>query len=181
MPRRASPFGPITSGAVCVLLAAAAPGYVSSAQAECIVQPNQQAPDGAHWSLHFDHAKNRRCWILVDASGHDLSTPQQPAASGGLSSFQSFLGNFTGATPAPQPQEAPASTPAVAPPPRKPPSHGVQPHVASANRMNHPARSEPKPDAHPAGHDMSPGERDALFEEFLRWHESQKITGAGPK
>jgi hypothetical protein len=176
MPRRASPFGPITSGAVCVLLAAAAPGYISPAQAECIAQPNQQAPDGAHWSLHFDHAKNRRCWILVDASGHDLSTPQ-PAASGGLSSFQSFLGNITGAAPA-QPQEAP-STPAAAPAPRKP--RAVQPHVASANRTNHPARAEPKSDAHPAGHDMSPGERDALFEEFLRWRESQKMTGANPK
>jgi len=28
---------------------------------------------------------------------------------------------------------------------------------------------------------MKPGDRDALFEEFLRWHESQKITGAGPR
>jgi hypothetical protein len=36
-----------------------------------------------------------------------------------------------------------------------------------------------KSDAHPAGRDMTPEERDALFEEFLRWHESQQ--GTGPK
>lgn len=177
MPRRASPFGPIMSGAVCVLLATAADGLVSSAQAECILQPNEQAPEGAHWSLHFDQAKNRRCWILVDGAGHDLSTPQ-PAESSGLSTLQSFWNNLTGGGPAPQQQEAPASAPAAAaaPPPRKPP-----PHVVNVNRADHPARAEPKADAHPAKREISEGERDALFEQFLRWHESQKITGASPK
>jgi hypothetical protein len=168
---RASSFGPILAGVVCVLLAAVAPGLVSSAQAECILQPNQQAPDGAHWSLHFDRDKNRRCWILVDAAGHDLSTPQQqPTVSSGLSSLQSFFGNLTGSQPAAS-QEAPASSAAAAP--------TRKPQVVNVNRA---ARTEQKADAHPAKHDMTPGERDALFEEFLRWHESQKITGtANPR
>lgn len=164
MSRRARLSGPMKSGVVCVLLAAAAGGLVSPARAECILQPNQQAPEGAHWSLHYDHDKNRRCWILVDGAGHDLSAPQQePAASSGLSSLQSFFGNLTGGGSSPQQEATPAT------PPRKP-----QP-VA---RVDRPVRTEPKSEAHPAGLDMTSGQRDALFEEFLRWRESQQITGA---
>jgi hypothetical protein len=161
-------------GIVCVLLAAAAPGFVSSAQAECITQPNQQAPDGAHWSLHFDRAKNRRCWILVDSAGRDLSAPEsQPAASTGLSSLQSFLGNLTGSPPA-QPPETPA-TPAAAPP-RKPQPQVAQPRSGNVNGADRRVRTEQKANA---DDEMTRGERDALFEEFLRWRESQKNTGPG--
>jgi hypothetical protein len=162
MPRRVSSFSPITPGIVCVLLAAA-PGFVSSVQAECITQPNQQAPDGAHWSLHFDSVKNRRCWVLVDSAGRNLSAPEPPpAGSNGLSSFQSFLSNLTG-----RPSSQAPETAAV--PPRKP-----QPHVARARVVNGAAGTEQKADAK---RDMTRGERDELFEEFLRWRESQKITG----
>jgi hypothetical protein len=178
MLRRASSSGPVMSGVVCVLIAAAAPGFVSSAQAECIVQPNQQAPEGAHWSLHTDRATNRRCWILMDSAGRDLSTAQpQPAPSSGLSSLQSFLGNFTGGPPAPPPQEQAPASPAATPP-RKPQPHAVQPRVANAGKADHRARTEQKADARPARQEMTPGARDALFEEFLRWHENQKITGS---
>jgi hypothetical protein len=158
------------SGVVCVLLAIVATGFDSSAYAACILQPNQQAPEGAHWSLHTDSVTNRRCWILVDSSGRDISTPQEQSA---VSSLQSFLSKLTGSPPAPTSQEAPASP--AANPPRKP-----QPHVATVNRAaDQPVRTEQKSETHPARHEMTPGERDALFEEFLRWHESQQITGAG--
>jgi hypothetical protein len=173
MPRRARSFGPIMPGAVCVLLAAAAPGFVSSAQAECITQPNRQAPDGAHWSLHSDPVKNRRCWILVDSAGRDLSAPEpQSAASAALSSVQSFLG-LTGG-PSAQPPETPAS-PAAAPP-RKPQAPVVR-RSGNVNGAVSPVRTEQKANAQPAEDEMKRGDRDALFEEFLRWRESQKITG----
>jgi hypothetical protein len=180
MPRRASSFSPILPGVVCVLLAAAAPGLVSSAQAECITQPNQQAPDGAHWSLHFDPVKNRRCWVLVDsASGEPPAPEPQPAAPSGLSSLQSFLSNITG-SPSAQPLEAPASPTAA--PPRKLQPRVARPSVANVNGTDHPVRTEQKADAQPARHEMTRGERDALFEEFLRWRESKKVTGpANPR
>jgi hypothetical protein len=180
MPRRASSFSPILPGVVCVLLAAAAPGLVSSAQAECITQPNQQAPDGAHWSLHFDPVKNRRCWVLVDSASGDPPAPEpQPAAPSGLSSLQSFLSNITG-SPSAQPPEAPASPTAA--PPRKLQPRVARPSVANVNGTDHPVRTEQKADAQPARHEMTRGERDALFEEFLRWRESKKVTGpANPR
>jgi hypothetical protein len=176
MPRRAHPSGPMMSGVVCALLATVAVGMDSPAQAECIAQLNQQAPEGAHWSLHSDRAKNRRCWILVDAAGHDISTPRaQPNTSPALSTFQTFIGNFTGGGPPSAPaQEAPAASasPAAAPPPRRPPAH-----VASPNRAERPVRTEQREKGDPAGHELTEPEREALFEEFLRWHESQQIIG----
>jgi hypothetical protein len=174
MPRCAHSSRPITSGVVCALLAIVAVGMDSPAQAECIAQPNQQAPEGAHWSLHSDRAKNHRCWILVDAAGHDLSTPQaQPTTSPALSTFQTFIGNFTGGgPPSAAAQEAPAASPASAPPPRRSPAR-----VASPNRAERPVRTEQREKGDPAGHELTEPEREALFEEFLRWHESQQIIG----
>jgi hypothetical protein len=173
MPRRASSFGPIISGFVCVLLAAATPGFVGLARAECIAQPNQQAPDGAHWSLQFDRAKNRRCWVLVDSAGQDLSAPEpRSAASTGLSQFQSFISNLTGSPPAQSPETSASAAAAQPPKPRV-----ARPRVASANGA---PRTEQKADAQPAKQEMTREERDALFEEFLRW-KSQNITPANPR
>jgi hypothetical protein len=176
MPRRAHSSGSTMFGVVCALLATVAVGIDSPAQAECIAQPNQQAPEGAHWSLHYDRAKNRRCWILVDATGHDISTPPaQPDTSPALSAFQTFIGNFTGGPPSPPAQEAAAASPATATQqPRRPPAR-----VASPNRAERAVRTEQREtgDAQAGKRELTEPEREALFEEFLRWHESQQIMG----
>src|SRR5215475_12498929 len=131
MPRCAPSFGLVMSGVACILLAAVAAGVDSPARADCIVQPGQPVPEGAHWSLHYDRAKNRRCWILVDAAGHDLSVAQPQATTAPvISPFQAILGNFTGAGSPPPAQEAPA---AVAPAPA-PPQVRRTPARVSANR-----------------------------------------------
>ncbi len=169
MPRYANRFGLTKYGVVCVLLSTVAVCFDTPARAECITLLNQQAPEGTHWSLHYDRVKNRRCWILVDATGHDVSTPQeQPAGSSTLSSIQTFFTNLTGVQSAPEPQEALPSAAS----PRKP-----QARLANASRPNHPVRPEQKGGAPAAQHELTQPERDALFEEFLRWHESQQIIG----
>jgi hypothetical protein len=181
MPRRANSFGPLTSGVACILLAAVAAGSSSPAQADCITQPNEQAPDGTHWSLHLDHVKNRRCWILVDSAGREISTAPEEAPPSTLSSLQSFLSNLTGTNfatgspppapppPPPPPQETPAASPTVV---HRPPAQ-----VATTTKPG-PVHPEQKGEAHPVKHELTDPERDALFEEFLRWHESQQMTGA---
>jgi hypothetical protein len=158
-----------------VLTAAVAPG--AQAQAACLTQPNRQAPEGMHWSLHYDRGKNQRCWVLVDGTGAAPQPQAQPAASSGLSTLQAIFGNFTAVQLAPG-QAAPTAP--AANPARKP----AAPRIANAGKPEHPAvRTDPKgdpkaePKADPASHQMSQPERDKLFEEFLRWHESQKITG----
>jgi hypothetical protein len=172
---RAPSFGPAMSGVVCALLATVAVGIDSPAQADCVVQPNQQAREGAHWSLHTDRAKNRRCWVLVDATGHDISTEQaQSVAAPSPSVLQTILGNFTGAgSSSPPAQEAPAA--AVAP--ASPPLRRLPAHVVNANRperIRTEQRAEPRDKG---GHELTEPEREALFEEFLRWHESQQMMG----
>jgi hypothetical protein len=179
MPRRAPSFGPVMSGVVCALLAGVAVSTGSPAQADCIVQPGQPVPEGAHWSLHFDRVKNRRCWILVDAAGRDLSAPQPqaPASAPTMSTFQAILGNFTGAGPPPPAQEAPA---AVSPAPAAPPQSRRPPARVSANRPEHvrtEQRAEPRDKGDAAKHELTDPEREALFEEFLRWHENQQMIG----
>jgi hypothetical protein len=163
------------SGVVCALLATVAVSIDSPAQAECIAQPNQQAPEGAHWSLHYDRSNNRRCWILVDATGHDISTLQaQPNTTSALSSFRTFLGKFTGGPPSPPAQEAPA---AASPPPAQPRRPPV--HVASPSRAERAVRMEQreKGDSHAGKREFTEPEREALFEEFQRWHEGQQMIG----
>jgi hypothetical protein len=174
------PARPWISGAVGMLLAAATAGADSrpaqAQAADCITEPNVQAPDGTHWISHMEINYYRRCWVLVDAAGREVvaPVPAQPASPSG-SAWQSFLGNVTGAG-TPQPQAAPASPAAASP--RRP--HTPQPdgphRVVTASK---PARSEPpKSEVRPVKPDMSRPDSNALFEEFLRWHESQKITGA---
>jgi hypothetical protein len=177
--RRAGSFGRLKSGAAGVhaiaLMAVVTAAVSAPARAACITQPNRLAPEGAHWSLHNDRDKNQRCWVLVDASGHDISAPRpqaQPAASSGLSSLQAFIDNITSA--ASQPQQAQA---APANPPRKP----AAPRVAHAGRTEHPAvRPEPKGEPRPVRQELDEPDRDKLFQEFLRWRENQKSTQNPP-
>jgi hypothetical protein len=144
-------------------MTAAIVAFDGPARADCMVQPNQQAPDGTHWSLHFDQATNRRCWILVDGAGREVSA--QP----GTTVFQSFISSITGQQQQ-QPQEAPPASPAASPP-----------RPQTLHRTPRPPAVRPESEATATKHGMSQPERDALFEEFLRWHESRKITGADKK
>ncbi len=32
--------------------------------ADCIAEPNRDAPPGQHWYYHLDHANDRKCWYL---------------------------------------------------------------------------------------------------------------------
>jgi hypothetical protein len=178
MPQSACSSG-ILSGAICVMLAAAAAGLGSPAHAECVTQLTQQAPEGAHWGLYRDRVTNQRCWILVDASGRELSPPapqaQQPPTTAKPAEFQSFLGSFTGGgPPPPPPQPQVTAAPAAAPPPRRPRHVNVHHRPAGPHPAGQEAGRETRQETR---REMSQTDRDALFEEFLRWHESQKITG----
>jgi hypothetical protein len=144
------------------------------AQAACVPQPNLQAPEGTHWGLYYYRAESRYCWLLVDAAGHEVTVaPAPPAAATPEppSALQTLFGSFTGGLPPPPPpalpQEPPVAVSPVAPPAR----------LVHANKPGHPVRSGQKGETQPEKHEMTPEERQALFSEFLRWHEGQRITG----
>jgi hypothetical protein len=168
------------SGAVGMLLVAAAAGadsHPAQAQtADCVREPTVQAPDGTHWVGHWEINYYRRCWVLVDAAGREVAAPvpAQPA-NPPQSAWQPSLGNFTGASTS-QPQAAQAS-PVAASPRRPHTSQRDGPHpVATPSK---PAHSEPpKSEVHAVKPDKRQLDREALYAEFLRWHESQKLIGA---
>src|SRR5260370_41299145 len=109
MPERANSFAPTIPGVFSVLVATIGVPFSSPARADsaCLEQPSQPAAEGTRWSLHYDRAKGRKCWILVGAStnGHDAAAAQaQPNAAptpGPVESLSSqiasLLGNLTGA------------------------------------------------------------------------------------
>jgi hypothetical protein len=135
-----------------------------------------------HWSLHYDHVKGRKCWVLVDAStnGHDAATAQAqrnaaptPGPVEQLSSqIASLFGNLTGASANVTPQaNAPQTTPAGGP--RKP-----QGNAANAGKADNGVRADQRSAGEGNGTKrVSPAltqlEREALFEEFLRWQRNE--------
>jgi hypothetical protein len=186
MPERANSFAPTIPGVFAVLVATVTFHFCGPVRADsaCLEQPTQPAAEGTRWSAHYDRAKGRKCWILVDAStnGHDSSQVQPNAASTSAavealsSQIASLLGTLTGASANVTPQAGAAGVP------RKP-----QGNAANASKADSSIRAEQKSvgDGHAAKRvslGLTQPEREALFEEFLRWQESQDITGAlGPR
>jgi hypothetical protein len=162
-------------GVFAVLVATIAVHFCAPVRADsaCLEQPNQPAAEGTRWSAHYDRAKGRKCWILVDAStsGHDAPQAQPNAAStsGPVETFSSqiasLLGNLTGASANTTPQAGAAGAP------RK-----LQGNVANAGKTDNGARADQKGDGHAlkrANPALTPVEREALFEEFLRWQQNE--------
>jgi hypothetical protein len=173
MPERANSFAPTIPGVFAVLVATIAVPFCGPVQADsaCLEQPTQPAAEGTRWSAHYDRAKGRRCWILVDAStnGHDAPQAQPSVASAAVetlsSQIASLLGNLTGASANVTPPAGAASVP------RKP-----QGNAANASKTDNGVRIDQRGDGHavkrvnPA---LTQPEREALFEEFLRWQENK--------
>jgi hypothetical protein len=193
MPERVNSSASIIPCVSFLLVAMIAVHFLSPVRAEsaCIEQPSQPAPDGTHWSVHYDRAKGRKCWFLADAKGRDVTASQAqpsavptPAPADSLSSqIASLLGSLTGAAESalPQANASQGDAPQLRPPrgPRKPRSNG-----ANDARADNGVQAEQKGagEGRAVKHVSSPltePEREALFEEFLRWREIQQTMG-GP-
>jgi hypothetical protein len=173
MPERAYSFAPTIPGVFSVFVTAMAVHFCSPVRADsaCLDQPSQPAAEGTRWSAHYDRTKGRKCWVLVDAStsGRDAAAPQaQPNAASisapveTLSSqIASLLGNLTGASANVTPQ---ATAPQAGAPgaPRKP--------QGNAARTDQRAEGHAVKRVNPA---LTQPEREALFEEFLRWQRNE--------
>jgi hypothetical protein len=44
--------------------AALAIGSSPAVAADCLTEPNRDAPSGQHWYYHLDHGTDRKCWYL---------------------------------------------------------------------------------------------------------------------
>jgi hypothetical protein len=185
MPERANSFAPTIPGVFSVLVATIAIHFCSPVRADsaCLEQPSQPAAEGTRWSAHYDRAKGRKCWILVDAStnGHDAPQAQPnaaPSASAAVETLSSqiawLLGNLTGASANVTPQSTvpQAGSAGV---PRKP-----QSNAANASKAENGVRTDQRGEGHAVKHvnsALTQPEREALFEEFLRWQQNKDTLG----
>jgi hypothetical protein len=192
MPERVNSFASIIPGVSFVFIATLAVHFVSPVRAEsaCIEEPGQRAAEGTHWIAHYDRAKGRKCWVLVDANGRDVTAaPARPSAQptpspvDSLSSqIASLLGSLTGAGEAAAPQvnapqgDAPQTGPLRVP--RKPRGSG-----GNAGKGDNGGRAEEKGAGEGramkrVASPLTEPEREELFEEFLRWREIQRTISA---
>jgi hypothetical protein len=163
------------------------------AAGDCLERPDRAASPRGHWYYHTDRDINRKCWYLMGAAANATApavaappaSPYDPISQ--QPSFSSFFSTLaTGFTP--------ASVPASPPDPRNRDARGVpivQPDQAArdaaqparqrrvdakpATKPSRQASAHPgkEPADEPRSKPLSPAERDALFQEYLRWREEQ--------
>jgi hypothetical protein len=174
-----------------LLVAASMLGTNQAARAadDCLTGPNRQPGPGGHWYFHLDRATDRKCWYLVEATARAPAAetvqpqPAEPQPQPAFGSLFSSLG-FTGST-TPDPN---TSDPRILQPTRADDARsddgvpGRQPRivrrpVAEASLTPKPRRPAPARPPAPHADDQAaapkPDERDALFQEFLKWRQRQ--------
>jgi hypothetical protein len=159
------------------------------AAGDCFAAPTRPPGPGGHWYFRLDRAKNRNCWYLVepDVRRPTAEAPQPPAepAAQPFGSLFSLMGLSSPATgPQPDPANNPGRIGETARPddPRNDgATQGSRPRMTrhpDAQAALTPKPRRPPPARPPADHaDEQPAssperaERDALFQEFLRWRD----------
>jgi hypothetical protein len=166
----------------------------AGATEECLTAPNRAPGPGGHWYFHFDRNQDRKCWYLTapapqpaaeEAPASPLAptvttapAPNPPPSFGSI--FSSWTAGFSSAPAAPPPDTANATAPARpddAAAPRQPRavhrSDSQQAALTPKPRRPPPARA-PVAHADDGGTaSLTEAERDALFQEFLRWRGRQ--------
>jgi hypothetical protein len=69
---RVVPCVPVISA---VMTSAALAIGTSPVAADCLTEPNRDAPAGLHWYYHLDHANDRKCWYLHAVATGPAETP----------------------------------------------------------------------------------------------------------
>jgi hypothetical protein len=188
MPKRVISCVPIGLLATVIVLGT---NYATLAADDCLVGPNRPPAQGGHWYYRVDRANNnRKCWYLVEpgaqmpvAEAPELQPQQPPGAPPQPtlgSFFSSLTAGFPGSTPGaqgdPTTGDARIMQPARADDPRNgQPGPNRPPRIALASKQHRPVHLRPpvEPTEEQPAASLNQAERDALFEEFLRWKERQ--------
>jgi hypothetical protein len=162
------------------LAAVIALGISCSARAGsgCIQQPNQQPAEGSHWYYHLDRANSRKCWYL-GPEGSRLPGAEAPQGQSGAvptptfsSLFSSLFGGAAAATTT-APQDTSMREPRII---QANPSKILK--VDDIVQKGQPSLPEERAEPRYTP-PLKRAQREALFQKFLQWHESQRITGGG--
>ncbi len=167
--------------------------YATLAGDDCLAGPNRPPAQGGHWYYRLDRASNRKCWYLVEpAAQTPVAQAPQPQPSpdptpqstfGAL--FSSLSSGFTGSTAGSQPDTAGDTRIMQAAHPDDLKTDGASPgrqlrrvrrsdsEMALAVKEHRPAHARPPAERAEERPPLNQAERDALFQEFLRWRESR--------
>jgi len=190
MPRRVISYAPVLALALGLCVAIAFKTKQTLAAGDCLVQPNREQAEIGHWYYRADRLNHRKCWYLVEPR-----TPQaEPEARPGpdtslqptLSSFFSFLSaDLKGVRAEGTRQDAPnrdagsLQTGEVknddVPRPKRPhTARHPDSNTVSTPQLGRQSPAEPHVDRANQPPPLDTTERDALFQEFLRWKPNER-------
>jgi hypothetical protein len=148
------------------------------AAAACVEQPNLQEASDGHWYYRIDRLNHHRCWYLKQESP---SAAPSPAESGiNVANVTTSISSFFSAWKSPVARGAQQDVASVAAAAEVSAESGAPKRGISAPAHSRHAdlkereaerlrSNEPKPEHAEAKHELDPAQREALFEEFLRW------------
>ena len=190
MPKRVISYTPAVAAGLFMVIAFSTNWALAG---DCLMQPNRQLSPSGHWYFRVDNVNYRKCWYLVEPTrrmAHAEASEAQPAPDATLGStlssfFASLSVGSTGAKPAGTRQDA---TKGDARPIQTRPDdvNGDTSRLQQA-RLVRSTDSKTAPTSKlkrqsPTGPHMpqtnqppllDQANRDALFQEFLRWNARQ--------
>lgn len=149
------------------------------ADSACIEQPASDAPSGQRWYYHFDREKNRKCWHLgaVAAVVRESPAPTRverthTAGPTVNSVFGPLFRGIRNLLRQPMPHEAVAGEPRIVQ------SDATRPLTIEDIAQPQAEFPEERAETRPASF-LTPSQRKALFEEYLKWEELQRTSRGG--
>lgn len=149
--------------------------------ADCLEQPNSQTAQDGRWRYWRDTVSHRKCWFLQQQTrSTETSTAQSTTAADGTVGLASFLVSLSGRLSAVSKalEQQDAATAATAPAPGAEP-YGPKSSPAPSNerrrlalrakRAEGPTPADQKKSGRSEPQYLDPAQREALFQQFLRW------------
>ncbi len=150
----------------------------ASADSACLEQPDRTTFQGERWYYHFDRGKNRKCWHIgaVAAVAHELPAPRVERTRTVTSALNSLFGpvfrELRSWLRQPMHHEAAAGEPRIVQ------SDATKPLTIEDIAQPQPDIPEERAETRPAA-SLTPAQKRALFEAYLRWEEVQRNAGHG--
>lgn len=140
---------------------------------DCLPGPSRPPAQGGHWYYRVDRVSNRKCWYLAEPArqtptaeaAEPQPSPQATPQPTFGSFFSSLTGGSTGSTSATQADTLNSDARGQTANPTELKKAALAPKPHQPSRVRPPAERADEPGAPP----LNQAERDALFQEFLRW------------
>jgi hypothetical protein len=150
----------------------------ASADSACLEQPDRATSQDEHWYYHFDREKNRKCWHIRPpvAVAHESQAPRTERTRTVTSALNSLFGPLVRELRSwlrqPMHHEAAAGEPRIVQ------SDATRPLTIEDIAQPQPDIPEERAEMRPAA-SLTPAQRRALFEAYLKWEEVQRNAGRG--